>query len=62
MKRVEDGRFSACLHDRPQVGDRLSVRGPSGSFHPGPRCRGLDAVPQVRCAQVAADLGGAGRP
>ncbi|MET9265870.1 2Fe-2S iron-sulfur cluster-binding protein [Amycolatopsis sp. NPDC004079] len=37
VKRVDDGRFSAYLHDRLQVGDRLSVRGPSGSFHADPR-------------------------
>ncbi|WP_409181254.1 2Fe-2S iron-sulfur cluster-binding protein [Amycolatopsis sp. VS8301801F10] len=37
VKRVDDGRFSAYLHDRLRVGDRLSVRGPSGSFRPDPR-------------------------
>ncbi|MFE3171155.1 2Fe-2S iron-sulfur cluster-binding protein [Amycolatopsis sp. NPDC059090] len=37
VKRVGDGRFSSYLHDRLQVGDRLSVRGPSGSFRPDPR-------------------------
>lgn len=37
VKRVDDGRFSSYVHDRLHVGDRLSVRGPSGSFHPDPR-------------------------
>ncbi|WP_406630623.1 2Fe-2S iron-sulfur cluster-binding protein [Amycolatopsis sp. WGS_07] len=37
VKRVEGGRFSSYVHERLRVGDRLSVRGPSGSFHPDPR-------------------------
>ncbi|MGW4396282.1 2Fe-2S iron-sulfur cluster-binding protein [Amycolatopsis nivea] len=36
VKRVDNGRLSAYLHGL-RVGDRLSVRGPSGSFHPDPR-------------------------
>ncbi|MBB1154746.1 2Fe-2S iron-sulfur cluster-binding protein [Amycolatopsis dendrobii] len=37
VKRVANGRFSTYLHDHLRVGDRLRVRGPSGSFRPDPR-------------------------
>ncbi|WP_406300080.1 FAD-binding oxidoreductase [Embleya sp. NBC_00888] len=33
VKHVEDGRFSTHVHRGLRVGDRLAVRGPSGSFH-----------------------------
>ncbi|WP_033289467.1 2Fe-2S iron-sulfur cluster-binding protein [Amycolatopsis jejuensis] len=33
VKHVEDGRFSGHVHEQLKAGDRLSVRGPSGSFH-----------------------------
>ncbi|MFF5075858.1 2Fe-2S iron-sulfur cluster-binding protein [Actinoplanes sp. NPDC000266] len=36
VKRVEGGRFSTFVHERLRAGDRLAVRGPSGSFHPEP--------------------------
>ncbi|MEU7474751.1 FAD-binding oxidoreductase [Lentzea sp. NPDC042327] len=32
VKRVAGGRFSAHVHERLAVGDRVAVRGPSGSF------------------------------
>ncbi|MDQ7909772.1 2Fe-2S iron-sulfur cluster-binding protein [Phytohabitans sp. ZYX-F-186] len=37
VKRVEGGRFSTHVHRNLRAGDRLAVRGPSGSFHAGPR-------------------------
>ena len=37
VKRIEGGRFSAHVHDTLRVGDRLAVRGPSGTFHVGPQ-------------------------
>lgn len=37
VKHVEGGRFSTHVHRSLRVGDRLAVRGPSGSFHAGPR-------------------------
>ncbi|AGL18150.1 FAD-binding oxidoreductase [Actinoplanes sp. N902-109] len=37
VKHVEGGRFSAHVHRNLRVGDRLTVRGPSGSFHIGPQ-------------------------
>lgn len=33
VKHVEDGRFSTHVHRGLVVGDRIAVRGPSGSFH-----------------------------
>jgi ferredoxin-NADP reductase/predicted pyridoxine 5'-phosphate oxidase superfamily flavin-nucleotide-binding protein len=33
VKQVGDGRFSTYVHRHLAVGDRLLVRGPSGSFH-----------------------------
>ncbi|WP_084701949.1 2Fe-2S iron-sulfur cluster-binding protein [Cryptosporangium arvum] len=36
VKRVEGGRFSAFVHRDLRVGDRLELRGPSGSFHAEP--------------------------
>lgn len=33
VKRVEGGRFSTHVHRRIRAGDRLAVRGPSGTFH-----------------------------
>lgn len=33
VKHVEGGRFSTHVHQRLRAGDRLAVRGPSGSFH-----------------------------
>ncbi|WP_416957223.1 2Fe-2S iron-sulfur cluster-binding protein [Streptomyces sp. Agncl-13] len=33
VKRVDGGRFSTHVHQSLRVGDRLAVRGPSGSFH-----------------------------
>ncbi|WP_406489074.1 2Fe-2S iron-sulfur cluster-binding protein [Streptomyces phaeochromogenes] len=37
VKHVEGGRFSTHVHRSLRAGDRLAVRGPSGSFHAGPR-------------------------
>ncbi|MEU9957108.1 2Fe-2S iron-sulfur cluster-binding protein [Streptomyces sp. NPDC050982] len=37
VKHVEDGRFSTHVHRSLRAGDRLAVRGPSGSFHAEPR-------------------------
>ncbi|URM96545.1 FAD-binding oxidoreductase [Actinomadura madurae] len=37
VKHVEDGRFSTHAHRDLRAGDRLAVRGPSGSFHTEPR-------------------------
>lgn len=37
VKQVAGGRFSTHVHRRLRAGDRLAVRGPSGSFHLGPR-------------------------
>ncbi|MDI5979213.1 FAD-binding oxidoreductase [Amycolatopsis magusensis] len=36
VKRVDGGRFSAHIHRELRAGDRLSLRGPSGSFHADP--------------------------
>jgi ferredoxin-NADP reductase/predicted pyridoxine 5'-phosphate oxidase superfamily flavin-nucleotide-binding protein len=36
VKRVEGGRFSTHVHRNLRAGDRLSVRGPSGSFRADP--------------------------
>lgn len=36
VKHVEGGRFSTHAHRSLRPGDRLAVRGPSGSFHTGP--------------------------
>lgn len=36
VKHVEDGRFSTHVHRNLRVGDRLSLRGPSGAFHLDP--------------------------
>ncbi|MEV4319445.1 FAD-binding oxidoreductase [Actinocrispum sp. NPDC049592] len=33
VKHVEGGRFSSHIHHTLRAGDRLSLRGPSGSFH-----------------------------
>ncbi|MFJ4623846.1 2Fe-2S iron-sulfur cluster-binding protein [Streptomyces sp. NPDC088812] len=35
VKHIEGGRFSTHVHRALRVGDRLAVRGPSGSFHEG---------------------------
>jgi ferredoxin-NADP reductase len=40
VKRVDGGRFSTHVHENLRVGDRLSVRGPSGSFHADPSAAG----------------------
>ncbi|MBK3577431.1 2Fe-2S iron-sulfur cluster binding domain-containing protein [Streptomyces sp. MBT65] len=37
VKRVEGGRFSTHVHESFQGGDRIAVRGPSGSFHAEPQ-------------------------
>ncbi|MEU9343485.1 2Fe-2S iron-sulfur cluster-binding protein [Streptomyces sp. NPDC048278] len=37
VKHVEGGRFSTHAHRALRAGDRLAVRGPSGSFHAGPQ-------------------------
>lgn len=37
VKHVEGGRFSTHVHRSLRAGDRLAVRGPSGSFHAEPR-------------------------
>lgn len=37
VKHVEGGRFSTHVHRNLRAGDRLAVRGPSGSFHVGPQ-------------------------
>jgi len=37
VKHVEGGRFSTHVHRSLRAGDRLAVRGPSGSFHTEPR-------------------------
>ncbi|MDH6217905.1 2Fe-2S iron-sulfur cluster-binding protein [Streptomyces pseudovenezuelae] len=37
VKHVEDGRFSTHVHRSLRAGDRLAVRGPSGSFHAEPQ-------------------------
>ncbi|MCX5242753.1 2Fe-2S iron-sulfur cluster-binding protein [Streptomyces prunicolor] len=37
VKRVEGGRFSTHAHESLRVGDRIAVRGPSGSFHAEPQ-------------------------
>nr|AXL06564.1 phenylacetate-CoA oxygenase [uncultured bacterium] len=36
VKHVDGGRFSTHVHRNLRAGDRLSVRGPSGSFHADP--------------------------
>lgn len=36
VKHVDGGRFSTHVHRDLRVGDRLSVRGPSGAFHADP--------------------------
>ncbi|GIE29583.1 hypothetical protein Ait01nite_026280 [Actinoplanes italicus] len=35
VKQVDGGLFSTHVHRRVRAGDRLAVRGPSGTFHPG---------------------------
>jgi len=37
VKQVEGGRLSTHVHHNVRVGDRLTVLGPSGSFHAEPR-------------------------
>ncbi|MFD3482213.1 2Fe-2S iron-sulfur cluster-binding protein [Streptomyces sp. NPDC058665] len=37
VKHVDGGRFSTHVHRHLRAGDRLAVRGPSGSFHAEPR-------------------------
>ncbi|MFF8036060.1 2Fe-2S iron-sulfur cluster-binding protein [Streptomyces sp. NPDC016626] len=37
VKHIGGGRFSTHVHRDLRVGDRLAVRGPSGSFHAGPQ-------------------------
>lgn len=39
VKHVEGGRFSTHVHRALRAGDRLAVRGPSGTFHAGPQPR-----------------------
>ncbi|WP_238490912.1 2Fe-2S iron-sulfur cluster-binding protein [Actinoplanes flavus] len=34
VKRIDNGVFSTYVHRKLRVGDRLAVRGPSGTFHP----------------------------
>ena len=36
VKQVDGGRFSTHVHRNLRAGDRLSVRGPSGTFHTDP--------------------------
>ncbi|MCK1815897.1 FAD-binding oxidoreductase [Streptomyces sp. XM4011] len=36
VKHIEGGRFSSHVHHRLRAGDRIAVRGPSGSFHAEP--------------------------
>ncbi|GIF08925.1 hypothetical protein Asi03nite_64630 [Actinoplanes siamensis] len=36
VKHVDGGHFSGHVHHGLRAGDRLAVRGPSGSFHAGP--------------------------
>ncbi|ROO62733.1 hypothetical protein EDC02_4721 [Micromonospora sp. Llam0] len=40
VKHVEGGRFSSHVHRDLRAGDRLAVRGPSGSFHTGQQASG----------------------
>ena len=40
VKHVEGGRFSSHVHRDLRAGDRLAVRGPSGSFHIRPPASG----------------------
>ncbi|MFY1634607.1 2Fe-2S iron-sulfur cluster-binding protein [Solwaraspora sp. WMMB335] len=40
VKHVEGGRFSTHVHRDLRAGDRLAVRGPSGSFHTAGQRRG----------------------
>ncbi|MHC3458279.1 2Fe-2S iron-sulfur cluster-binding protein [Streptomyces flavovirens] len=37
VKHIEGGRFSTHVHRGLRAGDRIALRGPSGSFHAGPR-------------------------
>ena len=37
VKHIEGGRFSTHVHRSLRAGDRLAVRGPSGSFHAEPQ-------------------------
>lgn len=37
VKHIDGGRFSAHVHRGLRAGDRLAVRGPSGSFHTEPQ-------------------------
>jgi ferredoxin-NADP reductase/predicted pyridoxine 5'-phosphate oxidase superfamily flavin-nucleotide-binding protein len=50
VKQVTGGRFSTHVHRNLRVGDRLAVRGPSGSFHAEP-------VPPAEIVLVAAGSG-----
>ncbi|MDX2916907.1 MULTISPECIES: FAD-binding oxidoreductase [Streptomyces] len=37
VKHTDGGRFSTHVHRSLRAGDRLAVRGPSGSFHTEPQ-------------------------
>jgi ferredoxin-NADP reductase len=50
VKHVEHGRFSTHVHRNLRAGDRLAVRGPSGTFHAEPR-------PQDEIVLIAAGSG-----
>ncbi|MEU9781413.1 2Fe-2S iron-sulfur cluster-binding protein [Streptomyces phaeochromogenes] len=47
VKHVEGGRFSTHVHRSLRAGDRLAVRGPSGSFHAGPQSPGAPDTPDA---------------
>ena len=50
VKQVDGGRFTTHVHRTLRAGDRLAVRGPSGSFH-------TEAQPQEQIVLVAAGSG-----
>ncbi|MEU1752642.1 2Fe-2S iron-sulfur cluster-binding protein [Micromonospora matsumotoense] len=50
VKQVEGGRLSSHVHQRLRVGDRLALRGPSGTFH-------AEAAPPTEMVLVAAGSG-----
>jgi len=65
VKRIPGGEVSSWLHDRVQVGDRLTVRGPMGGFsvceHPASRylllSAGSGVTPTLSTLRTMADLG-----
>lgn len=68
VKRVEGGRFSTHVHRDLRVGDRLSVRGPSGAFHVEPAARevvliaaGSGVTPMMSAIRTLLAEPGAGR-